>query len=88
MYRVGLEAILGLRRLGSTLRIEPCIPKHWSSYTIDYRHGETLYHISVTNPNGVSRGVRQVTMDSEPLPSGEIPLLQDGKRHKVQVQMG
>jgi len=88
MYRLGIEAILGLRRVGDTLRIEPCIPKDWSGYTIEYQHGETLYLISVANPQGVNQGVKQIILDGECLPAGEIPLLQDGKRHKVQVEMG
>ncbi len=88
MYRVGIEAILGLQRVGNSLRIEPCIPKDWSGYTIEYRHGKTLYRISVANPEGVNRGVCQVTLDGERLPTGKVPLLQDGKRHEVQVQMG
>jgi len=88
MYRVGIEAILGLRRVGDSLRIEPCIPKDWSGYTIEYQQGKTLYRISVANPEGVNRGVRQVTLDGERLPTGKVPLLQDAKRHEVQVQMG
>ncbi len=88
MYRVGIEAILGLRRVGDALRIEPCIPKDWSGYSIEYQHRGTLYRISVANPQGVNQGVKQVTLDGERLPSGEIPLLQDGKRHEIQVQMG
>lgn len=88
MYRLGLEAILGLRRVGKWLRIDPCIPRDWSGYELAYRDGETRYQIYVENPDGVNRGVRQVTQDGEILPGGVIPLLGDGREHKVHVQMG
>ncbi len=57
MYRVGLEAILGIKRKGQTLQIEPCIPKTWASYQVTYRVGATTFQITVENPQaGVNRG--------------------------------
>jgi cyclic beta-1,2-glucan synthetase len=88
MYRLGLEAMLGLRRAGDVLRIDPCIPQGWSGYVIHYRHGDTRYQISVQNPSGVNRGVAEITFDGEALPSGDVPLLGDGEEHEVQVRMG
>ncbi len=88
MYRLGLEAILGLRRMGRVLRVEPCIPKDWRSYELTYREGRASYRILVENPDGVNRGVRQVTLDGELLPEQEIPLLDDGRQHEVRVLMG
>jgi len=88
MVRLGLEAILGLRRVGKVLQINPCIPKHWPGYEMTYRDGETWYQIRVENPGGVNRGVRQVTLDGEVLSGGEVPLLGDGRQHKVRVLMG
>ena len=88
MYRLGLEAILGIRRLGNVLRIDPCIPKDWSSYEVVYRNGKTIYRIRVENPDGVSRGVKQVTLDGKALPKGEIPLAEDKRQHEVYVHMG
>jgi cyclic beta-1,2-glucan synthetase len=88
MYRLGLEAILGLRRVGEALRIDPRIPKDWSSYELTYRDGETSYQILVENLDGVNRGVKQVTLDGEPLSGRDIPLQGDGRRHRVHVLMG
>ena len=88
MYRLGLEAILGLRRGGKTLQVSPCIPKDWPGYEIAYRDGETSYQIRVENPDGINRGVKQVALDGEVLPGGDIPLLRDGRQHEVRIQMG
>jgi cyclic beta-1,2-glucan synthetase len=88
MYRLGLEAILGLRKVGETLWIEPCIPKDWTSYRMTYRYGETVYEIKVENPEGVNRGVKTVTVDGEEVSESGIPLLDDGDRHDVRVRLG
>ncbi len=88
MYRLGVERILGLRRLGAALEIDPCIPAGWPEYKIDYRFGRSVYHIEVQNPEGVSRGVRQVVLDGTPLPTGRIPMADDGTSHTVHVWLG
>jgi len=88
MYRLGLEAILGLRKTGKMLRIDPCIPDEWSDYDITYRNGATVYRIRVENPQGVSRGVKEVMLDGEVLPDQGIPLLNDKHEHRVSVRMG
>jgi cellobiose phosphorylase len=88
MYRLGLEAILGLRTRESTFTLSPCIPRDWPGYKVNYKDGETVYQISVRNPQGVNRRVKQVTLDGEVLSSTEIPLLRDGKTHQVKVEMG
>jgi cyclic beta-1,2-glucan synthetase len=88
MYRLGLEAILGLQRSGDALIIDPCIPKDWLTYEIFYRYGETQYHIQVENPSGVNRGVKVIYLDGIELLDAQIPLQDDGIEHKVTVQMG
>lgn len=87
MYRLGIEAILGLRKAGDRLSIEPCIPKDWSGYRMTYRHGETTYEIEVENPEGVSHGVKMVTVDGEETAEG-VRLADDGDVHDVHVTMG
>jgi cyclic beta-1,2-glucan synthetase len=88
MYRLGIEAILGLQRVGGTLVINPCIPKAWPGYTIHYRYGQTVYEIQVENPDGVNRGVRHLTLDSSPVAGDAIPLVDDGASHHVVIVLG
>ncbi len=88
MYRLGLEAILGIRRSGNELRIDPCIPPAWPGYSFVYRFGGTNYEVEIINAAGVSRGVTEVELDAESLPSLCIPLRDDGGRHVVRVRMG
>ena len=88
MYRLGIEGILGLQRVGATLVVNPCIPQTWSGYTVSYRYGQTLYEIQVENPAGVNRGVHSLTLDGQPVASAAIPLVEDGVRHQVVIVLG
>jgi cellobiose phosphorylase len=88
MYRLGIEALLGLRRSGDRLIISPCIPKSWDGFTMTYRYGATRYDIRVQNPRGVNRGVSEATLDGVPLTDGQVPLRDDGKPHAVHVFLG
>ncbi len=85
MYRLGLEAILGIRRRGEHLLIDPCIPKAWPTFSVCYRYGKSALRIRIDNKAGVNSGVVQVSFDGELLPSSEIPLVDDGREHDVFV---
>jgi len=88
MYRLGIEAILGINRVGKSLQINPCIPKEWPGFKVDYRFGSSHYKISVENPDKVNRGIKQVSMDGNPLADSLIPLVDDGQSHDVNVLLG
>jgi cellobiose phosphorylase len=84
-----LEGLLGLRKVGQTLHIEPCIPPDWDGYEVVYRYGRASYHIHVKNPAGVQQGVAaEVWLDGERLVGPEIPLQDDGQSHQVEVLLG
>ena len=88
MVRLGLEGILGLRKVGQTLLIEPCIPQDWAEYKMVYRYGRATYHIHVKNPSGVQQGVAEVWLDGQRLTGPQIPLHDDGQAHQVAVVLG
>jgi len=89
LYRAATESILGLRPAASAFRLEPCIPRRWPGFEIQYRDAnDTLYAITVDNPQGVCRGVREVVVDGTASADGSVPRHRDGKRHDVKVVMG
>jgi len=88
MYRVGLEAILGLHRQGDNLLIEPCIPSDWPEYSIDYRFGETIYHIHVEKLGDAYSAVSRVSMDGRCLSDYVIPLCADDDEHEIIIILG
>jgi cyclic beta-1,2-glucan synthetase len=89
MYRAGLEWILGFRLRGSTLVVDPCIPKGWPGFSIAFRYRSARYEIAVANPRGVTRGVSRLALDGATLPAGApIPLADDASVHHVEVILG
>jgi cyclic beta-1,2-glucan synthetase len=89
MYQAGVEWILGFRLRGATLLIDPCIPRAWPGFEIDFRYHSATYEIVVENPTGVSRGVASTELDGETLArGGAIPLAGDGATHRVRVILG
>jgi cyclic beta-1,2-glucan synthetase len=85
MYRVGLEEILGFRKVGDTLRIEPRVPAAWDGYKVSYQFGESTWEITVRDPAGVQHRGSAVTVDGTVVPEGTIHLADDGQRHIVVV---
>jgi cyclic beta-1,2-glucan synthetase len=89
LYRAGMEWILGFRVRGMMLSIDPCIPRNWSSYSINFRYHSATYQIRVDNPSGVSRGVGLTELDGKLLPGpANIPLADDGAVHQVHIVLG
>ena len=67
IYRAAVEFMLGVRRQGSELIVQPVIPRNWSGFEVVYRHAGTTYTIEVLNPNGSVSGVLNATIDGQPL---------------------
>lgn len=85
LYRIWLEEILGFKLRGQKLKIECAIPREWDGFKVIYRYQTSTYNVNVTNPNHVSGGKTQITLDGEVLSSEEIPLINDGKNHIVDI---
>jgi cyclic beta-1,2-glucan synthetase len=89
MYQAGIESILGFRLRGATLVIEPCIPRAWRVYAIDFRYHSARYEIRVENPRGVSQGVASIELDGVVLKNADpIALVDDRATHQVRVVLG
>jgi cyclic beta-1,2-glucan synthetase len=89
MYRAGLESILGIRREGQLLRIDPNIPGDWSGFEVVLTLEDTIYTICVENISGAPGSVTQAELDGEPVTPTEagfcVPL--DGKAHRFLLRM-
>ena len=90
MYRTAVEGILGIKVCGTTLVVDPCIPRAWSGFEFTYKHGTSRYRITVKNPRGVTRGIAQASLDGKDLagaPNG-IQLMDDGRYHYGEITLG
>ncbi len=86
-WRLVVEGILGLRRRGGALEIEPCIPRHWHGFEAWVRAGETNVHVVVHDPDGSGRGVGAVELDGRPAERAQIDL-GGGGDHRVDIWLG
>ena len=68
LYKCVLEDVLGFKKSGDTLKIEPCT--EFDEYEIEYRYGGAKYRITV------KKGERQGYADG-------IRLADDGKEHTI-----
>ncbi|MDT8432465.1 MAG: glycosyl transferase [Bacteroidales bacterium] len=79
--------ILGIQPEFSGLRVDPCIPKEWDGFSISRKFRGSIYHITVKNPDHVSKGVRQLIVDGKPVRTGLLPM-GDAAEYHVEVLMG
>lgn len=88
MYQAGISWILGIKKNGDKLIIDPTIPKEWKEYSIEYTYKNTRYIIKVENPHLVNYGVYSMRLDGSTISGNEINLIDDGKEHVVEVTLG
>jgi cyclic beta-1,2-glucan synthetase len=87
MYRIALETILGLTKRGNALSLAPRVPPEWGEFTLEYRHGGSVYSIRVERPQEVGKGEQEIVVDGQLQKTPTIPLVDDGKRHEVVVRL-
>ena len=63
MYQAAVQSLLGLRRHGATMSLNPCIPAVWPRYSLEWKIGRTRYHFTVVNPEHRSQGVASADLD-------------------------
>ncbi|MET3659939.1 GH36-type glycosyl hydrolase domain-containing protein [Aquamicrobium ahrensii] len=80
LYRAAVEAILGIRRRGDAMEINPRIPSHWDGYTARLSLGGGKQTIRVRRSTGASTTTLQVNGKkvkgtSFPLKTGETDVV-------------
>jgi cyclic beta-1,2-glucan synthetase len=90
LHRAGLESLLGLRREGQDLVVDPCIPRRWPGFEATVRTGRSRYRIVVENPAGVCRGVVTATLDGVAVAGrpARIALRDDERDHTLTLRLG
>jgi cyclic beta-1,2-glucan synthetase len=89
MYRAGIEGILGIRREGVFLVVEPCIPSAWPGFQATVKVGSSQYDIRVENSSHRNLGVSHATLDGSPLPctKGRVRVPLEGEIHSLQISI-
>ena len=87
MYRLLIETLLGVNLEGDQLRLNPRVPKNWTSYKIHYRYRQTIYHITITRLAAGSGEVNQLFLDGKALAAKTVPLVDDCREHFVELKI-
>ncbi len=74
MYRVGYDYLLGIRPTYNGLLMDPSTPNTWKEFTVERIYRGTRYKIRVTNPEGVEKGVRSITVNGKPIEGTTLPI--------------
>jgi cyclic beta-1,2-glucan synthetase len=86
LYRLILETLLGVTLEADKLRLAPRIPADWTTYAVDYRYGDTTYHITVVQGR-TSKGESTLSVDGEAQSELAIALVDDGAPHVVEMRL-
>ncbi|MEC6823753.1 N,N'-diacetylchitobiose phosphorylase [Photobacterium piscicola] len=79
--------ILGIQTGFDGLTINPCIPTEWPGFEVTREWRGATYTINVTNPDHVSKGIKSITLNGQPV-DGAIAPQTEGSVNTVTVVMG
>ena len=87
MYRAGIEGILGIRREGAFLVVDPCIPAAWPGFEATVNTGSTRYDIRVETPSHRCRDVSRAILDDTciDIAQGGVRVRLDGAVHSLLI---
>jgi cyclic beta-1,2-glucan synthetase len=87
MYRAGIDGILGIRREGKFLVIDPCIPITWPGFEATINVASTQYNISVTTPSHRCRSISSAHLDNTEIApvDGRVKVELDGGNHRLLI---
>ena len=82
------QYLLGVMPDWNGLRIDPCVPKSWKQFKVHRQYRGETYEITIDNPDGVSKGIKEISVDGKTFQDNLIPVFGDGKKHEIHVLMG
>ncbi len=81
-YLSASQYILGIRPSFEGLVIDPCLPEHIKKCTVSRTFRDTVYHITILNPDNAGKGVRKMTVDGVEMEGNTVPM---GSKPDVEV---
>ncbi|MEO7105713.1 MAG: cyclic beta 1-2 glucan synthetase, partial [Rhodoferax sp.] len=79
------ESLLGLKRCGNQLRVQPLLPKNWTSFDVRYRFGTSTY--AITCREAAAGAVASIVVDGVTSSGDTLTLLDDGQTHEARVDV-
>ena len=82
------QRILGIRPTLDGLEVDPVIPAEWDEFNVTRNYRGMTYHIHVTNPQHVSKGVEKVTVNGKQVEGRVIRAEAGSGEVHIEVVMG
>lgn len=87
-FTVLSQAILGIKPDYNGLIVDPCVPKSFKKFNINRTFRKCRYHINISNPKGVEKGVKEIKVNGNVIPLGPIPVYKPNTDVNVEIIMG
>jgi len=87
-YFSATQNILGIQPDYDGLVIDPCIPANWPHFFVSRRFRGKILNITVMNPDGVQKGIKQVTLNDQKIAGNLIFESEMQDINEVIVEMG
>jgi len=82
MYRLVVESLLGIERVGERLVLAPQLPRGWPGFRLRYRYRATTYAIEVRAAQTAALRIDGIDVGGD-----TVPLSDDGKTHRVELHV-
>ena len=82
------QYVLGIRPSFDGLEIDPAIPASWDGFKVTRKYRDVTYHINVTNPKHICKGVEKVTVNGKQVDGNVIRTEAGTDEVNVEVVMG
>ncbi len=82
MYRLIVESLLGIERVGERLVLAPQLPRGWPGFRLHYRYRATTYEIEVRAADAALLRIDGVDVGGD-----MVALDDDGKTHRVELHL-
>lgn len=87
-YEAITKYILGVRPTFKGIKIDPCVPADWKTYSVNRKFRGAHYAITVSNPEGKTHGVKSITVNGTAIQGTVIPPQAVGSKNQVEVVIG
>jgi len=81
LYSVILQDVLGLKRRGRQIRLQPVVPPEWDEFTLALQEGAATWYITL------ERRVKVITIDGDEQVGDAFIIRDDGKIHQVRIPL-
>ena len=83
-YIAGIENILGLKIENQNLSLNPCVPKEWEEYFIQYKFGQSIYNIKVKNIDKTNE-IQKIIINNQEIKEKQIKLIDNQRINDIEI---